>query len=144
MTSIMQAGAVAVVAVGTGAATVTLIKDDVPDYAVPEVPWEPGSVLDGRVFYTVDTILETGEVMRDELHFVDGRFQSAMCQAYCDFGWSEYQTWTEGEVIHFTTTTKCPDAPHDVVWYGKVTGDHVRFEGTWTTRRLPASRAVNS
>ena len=92
----------------------------------------------------MDTIRETGEVLQDELHFVDGRFQSAMCQKYCDFGWSEYRTWKEGDAIRFTTTTRCPDAPHTVVWYGTVTGDDVRFEGTWTTRRWYWTRQLNA
>lgn len=144
MTQIAQAAAVAVIALGTGAATVTVMKQDLPDITVPEGPWEPRGALDGRVFYTVDTIRETGEVVEDELHFVDGRFQSAMCQKYCDFGWSEYLTWLDGETIHFATTTRCPDAPHTVVWHGTVTGDNVRFEGTWTTARWYWTRRLNA
>lgn len=135
MTSIFQAGAIAVIALGTGAATVSAMKQDLPDLAVPDGSWQAGRELDGRVYHTVDTVQETGEVLRDELHFVDGRFQSAKCQIYCDFGWSEYQTWIEGEAIRFTATAICPDAPHTVVTYGSVVGDTVRFEGTWTTRR---------
>lgn len=143
MTSIFQAGAVAVVTLGAGAATVSVMKDDPPGIVVPDGPWEIGTVLDERVFYTVDTIQETGEVVQDELHFADGKFQSSMCQTYCDFGWSDYRTWTEGEVTHFSTTTRCPDAPHTVVWYGTVTGDDVRFKGKWTTRRWYWTRQLN-
>lgn len=143
MTSIVQASAAAVIAIGTGAATLTAMKNDLPDLVVPDVSWAPGDELDDSVFYTEDRIKETGEVVHDELHFVDGRFQSSMCQEYCDFGWSEYETWTEGEVIHFTTTANCPDAPHTVVWYGTVTGEQVRFEGTWTTRRWYWTRQLN-
>ena len=78
------------------------------------------------------------------LHFVDGRFQSKMCQVYCDFGWSEYQTATVDGVIHFTTTTTCPDAPHTVVWYGMMGDDgKISFEGTWTTRRWYWTRQLN-
>lgn len=143
MLPILKLGCAAVVALGTGAATMSAIRDDVPDYAVPEGPWQRGTTLDGMVFHTVDTIRETGEVVRDELHFVDGRFQSAMCEDYCEFGWTGYSTWTEGDVVHFTTTTECPDAPHTVVWYGTVTGDEIRFEGTWTTRRWYWTRQLN-
>jgi len=143
MTSILQASSVVLV-LGTGAATVVLMKDDLPDIVVPEGPWELSNALDGQVFYTTDKIKETGEVVQDELHFTDGKFQSSMCQTYCDFGWSEYRTWSEGNVIHFTTSTACPDAPHTVVWYGKVTGDVVRFEGTWTTRRWYWTRQINA
>ena len=143
MTPIAQAAVVAALALGTGAATVTVMNDDLADLAVPEGPWAWGDALDGRVFYTTDRIEQTGEVLKDELQFVDGRFQSVMCQVYCDFGWSEYQTWIEGDVIHFTTTTICPDAPHTVVWYGTVTGDNITFEGTWTTRRWYWTRQLN-
>lgn len=143
MTTIAQVAAMAAIAVGTGAATLTVMNDDIADLVVPEGPWELGGALDGRVFYTTDRVKETEEVLKDELHFVDGRFQSAMCQVYCDFGWSEYRTWIEGDVIHFTTTTVCPDAPHTVVWYGTVTDDDISFEGTWTTRRWYWTRQLN-
>ena len=89
MTPIIQAAAVAVLALGTGAATVTVMREDVADFAVPEKAWAAGNAFDGMVFRTRDTVLETGEILEDELHFVDGRFQSKMCQVYCDFGWSE-------------------------------------------------------
>jgi len=143
MTHILQAAGIAVVALGTGAATVTVMKEDLPDLAVPEAPWEASGALDGRTFYTVDTVLETGDVLEDELVFRDGRFQSVMCQVYCDFGWSEYRTWEEGGAIHFTATTRCPDAPHTVVWHGTVTGDGISFAGTWTTRRWYWTRQLN-
>jgi hypothetical protein len=143
MTSILQAFAVGAVTIGAGAATVTTMKPDLPDLAIPDMAWEAGSALDGRVFYTTDKVRETNDVLNDELHFVDGQFQSAMCQDYCDFGWSGYQTWTDGETLHFTATTRCPNAPHTVVWYGTVTGDNVQFEGTWTTRRWYWTRQLN-
>lgn len=130
-------------ALGTGAVAVTVMRADPPAPVVPDSPWQADGALDGRVFHTVDTIVETGEVLRDALHFADGRFQSAMCQKYCDFGWSEYRTWADGAVIHFTATTACPDAPHTVVWHGQVTGDDIRFEGTWTTRRWYWTRQIN-
>ncbi|MDU8913823.1 hypothetical protein [Aestuariicoccus sp. MJ-SS9] len=143
MTSVLQAGAVAAVVLGTGAATVNVMASDLPDLAVPNVPWAPGVELDGKTFDTVDVVAESGEVMHDMLHFANGRFQSAMCQEYCDFGWAEYRTWTEGGVMHFTATTDCPDAPHTVVWYGRVSGDDIEFEGTWTTRRWYWTRQLN-
>ena len=143
MTSIFQASAVAVATLGAGAATVSVMKDNPSDVVVPDGPWERGMALDQRVFYTTDTIQETGKVVQDELHFLNGKFQSSMCQTYCAFGWSEYRTWTEGKVMHFSTITRCPDAPHTVVWHGTVTGDEVRFEGTWTTRRWYWTRQLN-
>lgn len=117
-------------ALGTGAVAVTVMRADPPAPVVPDIPWQAGGALDGRVFHTVDTIVETGEVLRDAPHFADGRFQSAMCREYCDFGRSEYRTWTDGAATHFTTTTASPDAPHTVVWHGQVTGNDIRFEGT--------------
>lgn len=143
MKSILQAIAFLCVIVATGGASVALLKPDVPDMAIPDANWQAGSILDGQVFYTVDHVVETGDIITDEFHFVDGTFQSAMCQVYCDFGWSEYQTWTEGDVIHFTATTRCPDAPHTVVFMGTVTGDEIAFEGTWTTRRWYWTHQIN-
>jgi len=145
MTPILQAAAIGVAALGTGATAVTFMNEDVPDLAVPAGPWEAGSELDGRAFRLKSVIKETGEVLDDTVFsFVDGTFQSSRCQIYCEFGWTGYQTWTEGEVTHFTTTTRCPDAPHTVVWYGTVQGDELRFEGTWTTRRWYWTRQINA
>ena len=135
LTPILQAIAVAALAIGAATGAVRVMNRDIPDLAVPEGPWQAGSALDGRVFHTVDTIVATGETLRDQLHFAEGRFQSLNCQQYCDFGWSEYRTKAAGDTLHFTVTARCPDAPHTVVWVGTVTGDELRFEGTWTTRR---------
>jgi hypothetical protein len=143
MISILQAAAVAGLALGTGATAVTLMKEDLPDLAVPEGPWQPGSELDGRAFRLSGTVKESGvELPETVISFVDGRFQSSRCQIYCEFGWQEYRTWSEGEVTHFTATTRCPDAPHTVVWYGTVEGEELRFEGTWTTRRWYWTRQI--
>jgi hypothetical protein len=136
MKPILQAAALAVVALGTGASAVTFMNGDVPDFVVPEGSWQPGSALDGRAFRLSGMVKESGEEMPETVvSFVDGRFQSSRCQIYCEFGWQDYQTWTEGEVTRFSATTRCPDAPHTVVWYGTVEGDEMQFEGTWTTRR---------
>lgn len=135
MTPIAQAGAAAVLALGAGAAGITVMRSDVPPATIPDAPWSAGAALDGRVFTTVDTVGETGKVMTDTLLFADGMFQSVRCQDYCDFGWSEYQTWQDGDTIHFAATTACPDAPHSVVWHGSVQGDTLRHAATWTTRR---------
>lgn len=144
MTSVLQAAVAGAVIMGTGAATFSAMRGDPPPLEIPDVAWQAGSSLDDKVFYTIDRIVGSDEILEDELHFVDGRFQSAMCQEYCDFGWSEYQTWTDGQTIHFRTTTACPDAPHTVVWYGTVTGEEVSFEATWTTRRWYWTRHLNA
>ena len=143
MSQILQIAVIAIATLGTGAATLSVMKPDVPDMAVPEGAWEPGSALDGKVFYTTDTIVDTGEILKDELAFQDGTFQSVMCQAYCDFGWSDYQTKMVGGTLHFTARTVCPEAPHTVVFYGTVEGDDIRFEGTWTTRRWYWTHQIN-
>lgn len=135
MTQILQIAAIALATLGTSAATLTLMKGDIPDMSVPDGHWTSGSALDGRSFSIVGADLESGEILKDDLIFRDGTFQSVNCQIYCDFGWSGYQTKIDGDVIHFTGRTVCPDAPHTVVWYGTVTGDDVQVEGTWTTRR---------
>ncbi|MDU8942866.1 hypothetical protein [Ovoidimarina sediminis] len=143
MTPILQAAAAAVLALGSGAAAMSVMNRDVPDLAVPAMGWAPGDALDGQSFLTLSTVRESGETLENTLHFADGRFQSEMCQRYCDFGWSEYRTATEGKVVHFTATTRCPDAPHTVVWYGTVRGDRMEVLGTWTTRRWYWTRQIN-
>ncbi|SLN53313.1 hypothetical protein [Roseisalinus antarcticus] len=135
MAQIFQVVALGVATLGTGAATMTVMRGDVPDLVVPEGNWSAGTQLDGKTFDFVGADLNSGEVLTDELVFRDGTFQSSNCQIYCDFGWSDYQTKTVGDVIHFTARTACPTAPHTVVWYGTVNGDTVEVEGTWTTRR---------
>ena len=135
MPQIFQLAAIAVAALGTGAATMTVMNEDIPDFAVPDGDWTAGTELDGRAFQIAGVNLESGHSLEDEIVFRDGTFQSTNCQTYCDFGWSDYQTHVEGDVIHFTARTRCPDAPHTVVWYGTVTGDVAQVQGTWTTRR---------
>lgn len=143
MIPILQTAAVAVVALGTGASAVTVMNRDVPDLAIPAVAWEPGSNLDGRAFSVTGKVVESGEDLDETvLSFLDGGFQSSQCQKYCDFGWSDYQTWREGDVTHFTATTLCPDAPHTVVWHGTVSGDEMQVAGTWTTRRWYWTRQI--
>ena len=136
MTRILQIAAIAAATLGTGAAAVVGLNPDIPDFAVPAGPWQAGSELDGRAFHVTGTILETGAAMPETtLSFVAGQFQSSRCQLACTFGWHEYQTITEGDRIHFTATTRCPEAPFTVVWYGTVVGDAAQIAGTWTTRR---------
>ena len=143
MPQILQIAAIAIATVGTGAATMTVMKDDMPDFAVPEGNWTPGEVLDGKTFRVDGSHIDKPEnILKDELIFREGQFLSANCQDYCDFGWSNYQTKIEGDVIHFTTTTTCPDAPHTVVFYGTVTGDTIEVKGTWTTRRWYWTRQI--
>lgn len=145
MTPIMQVAAIAVITLGTGTAAVTVMKKDVPDFAVPAGSWHPSNALDGKVFKIKATIKETGEKLPDDtlMSFKDGGFQSSRCQTYCDFGWNTYQTRTEGGITQFTATTKCPNAPHTVVWYGTIRGDDMHVKGSWTTRRWYWTRQIN-
>ncbi|SFS13514.1 hypothetical protein [Yoonia litorea] len=126
-----------------GGASIAVLNRDIPDYAVPDGPWKAGTALDGLTFFTFDRVIETEDEILDALVFRDGKFQSAMCQVYCDFGWHDYRTFIDGETLHFTTTTRCPDAPHTVVFYGTVVDGAVTFEGTWTTRRWYWTHQVN-
>jgi hypothetical protein len=135
MPQIFQVAAIAVATLGTGATTMAVMNEDIPDLAIPEGDWSAGSALDGRTFEIIGTDLASGAVLEDEIIFRDGTFQSVDCQEYCDFGWSAYETKTIGDVIHFTARTICPDAPHTVVWYGTVEGDALKVDVTWTTRR---------
>lgn len=135
MSQIPQVAAIALATLGTGAATMTVMNEDIPDFQVPEGAWTASGALDGRSFDILGTDLNSGAVLEDLIVFRDGTFQSVDCQKYCNFGWSDYQTKEIDGLIHFTARTICPDAPHTVVWYGRVDGDEVVVDGTWTTRR---------
>jgi hypothetical protein len=135
MPQILQIAALAIATLGTGAATMSVMNEDIPDLQVPDGAWMSSGALDGRAFRILGADVESGAVLEDDLVFRDGTFQSADCQNYCDFGWSAYQTKEIDGVIHFTATTLCPDAPHTVVWYGQVAGDRITLAATWTTRR---------
>ncbi len=135
MSQMFQIAAIAIATLGTGAATMTVMQSDIPDFAVPQGDWAAGNALDGKSFQVVGQDLKSGEMLKDEFTFVDGAFKSINCQAYCDFGWTVYQTRTDGDMIHFVSRPVCPDAPHQIVFYGTITGEDVQFEGSWTTRR---------
>lgn len=135
MTQILRIAAIALATLGTGAATMTVMNEDIPDLVVPAGDWKAGHELDGRSFEILGTDVASGAVLDNRIVFRNGTFQSVDCQNYCNFGWSDYQTKVIDGVIHFTARTICPDAPHTVVWYGTVTGEKVVIDGTWTTRR---------
>lgn len=135
MPQIIQVAAIALATLGTGAATMSVMNEDIPDLQVPDGDWVSSGALDGRAFTILGTDVASGAVLDNVLLFRDGTFQSVDCQNYCNFGWSDYQTKDIDGVIHFTATTLCPDAPHTVVWYGQVDSDTITLEGTWTTRR---------
>jgi hypothetical protein len=143
MKTVLQTIALLCAVIALGGAAVIALSKDMPDLAVPAGDWQPGSVLDGQVYYTTDIVTETGDVIYDEFHFRNGTFQSAMCQIYCDFGWSDYQTKVVDDVLYFQATTRCPDAPHTVVFYGKIADENLSFEGTWTTRRWYWTHQIN-
>jgi len=143
MTPIAQAAAIAVVTLGTGAATVSVLNGDIPDMAVPEAEWSAGHELDGRAFH-IEAMLDNGQTDVDELRFADGGFISMGCEEYCDFGYSDYRTWVDADgVIHFTATADCPTAPHRTVWHGQVAGDEITVEMSWTTRRWYWTHQIN-
>lgn len=135
MPQILQMAVIAAATLGTGAATLSVMNEDIPDLAVPAGDWSATGALDGLTFKVYGKELKSGAELEDDIVFRDGTFMSTDCEAYCSFGWSDYQTKQVGDVIHFTTTAICPDAPHTVVWYGSVTGDEVAIDVTWTTRR---------
>lgn len=135
MTQILHIAAIAIATLGTGAATMSVMNEDIPDLVIPEGAWTAGGELDGLAFEIAGTDLGSGAVLEDKILFRDGTFQSVDCQEYCDFGWSDYQTKVIDGVVHFSARAICPDAPHTVVWYGTVVGDKVAIDLTWTTRR---------
>ncbi|WP_299785580.1 hypothetical protein [uncultured Marivita sp.] len=135
MPQILQIVALAAATIGTGAATLSVMNEDIPDLAVPEGDWAATGALDGMAFRIRGEDLSSGAELEDDIIFRNGTFQSTDCEDYCSFGWSDYQTKEIDGVIHFTTTAICPDAPHTVVWYGTITNDDVSIDVTWTTRR---------
>lgn len=135
MTPTAHAAAIAALTLGTGAATVSVMSPDIPDMPVPQGAWAPGSARDGQSFAVNDVTQPGDHDQTDVLHFRDGTFQSADCEKYCPFGRSGYQTWTDGDVIHFTATTQCATNPHTVVWHGQVADDTIDVKMSWTTRR---------
>ena len=135
MNKVLQIAAVALVTLGTGTATMSLLNKDIPDLEVPGGAWAAGHELDGLTFNIEAVDLDRGLRLGDDIVFRDGAFQSIDCQNYCDFGWTDYKTKIIEDVVHFTVHMVCPDAPHTVVWYGTVEGDEVALEASWTTRR---------
>ncbi len=135
MPQIVQVAAICLATFGTGAATISVMNDDIPDLEVPPGAWATSGALDDQSFEIVGRDENSGAVLDGLLTFRNGTFQSADCQEYCNFGWSDYLTKEIDGVVHFTTTTVCPEAPHTVVFYGQVAGDVITLEGTWTTRR---------
>lgn len=135
MTPILQVAAIALATLGTGAATMSVMNQDIADLSIPEGDWGAGHQLDGRTFDIMGTDTASGAILEGHIMFRDGTFQSADCQEYCNFGWSDYQTKVVDGVIHFNVRAICPDAPHTVVWYGTVTDDTIVIDATWTTRR---------
>ena len=91
LTTILRTAAFAGAVLATGAAAVTALNPDLPDFAVPSGTWQGGSTLDGQAFHFTGTVGETGAAMPETpLSFVDGQFQSSRCQVACTFGWNEY------------------------------------------------------
>jgi hypothetical protein len=132
---VIQAAAIAILTLGTGAATVSVMNEDIPDMTVPDAAWAPGRALDGRVFQ-IEAQLDNGETDVDELRFADGGFISMGCEEYCNFGYADYSTWVDEDgAVHFTVSAACPIAPHTTVWHGRVLGDEITVEMSWTTRR---------
>lgn len=135
MPQILQVAALAAATLGTGAATLTVMNEDIPDLEVPAGDWVASGALDGMTFNVLGRDLDSGAELTDDIVFRDGKFQSVDCQNYCDFGWSDYKTKEVDGVLYFTTTTLCSEAPHTVVWYGTVVDEQLTVDLTWTTRR---------
>ena len=135
MPQILQVAAIAVATVGTGAATLSVMNEDIPDLVLPEGNWAATGDLDGITFRIYGEDVSSGAELEDDIIFRDGTFLSTDCENSCNFGWSDYQTMEIDGITHFTATAICPSAPHTVVWHGRVTDDDVQIDLTWTTRR---------
>ena len=132
---LLQIAAITAATIGTGAATLSVMSEDIPDLNVPQMDWSATGALDGQSFAINGVDLETGATLDGTIAFRDGGFQSSDCEAYCPFGWSDYRTHEADGVVHFTATALCPEAPHTVVWYGTLADGELTLDISWTTRR---------
>ena len=107
MSQVLQIAVIALATVGTGAATMSVMKPEMADFPVPEGAWTEGHELDGRSFDVVARDLDGDVDHYDTLIFQNGTFQSVNCEEYCAFGWTDYQTKVIDGVIHFTATPVC-------------------------------------
>lgn len=92
--------------------------------------------LDGMTFVATLLVDAYDAPFDDRLSFADGMFFSEECQRRCDFGWVPYHVRQEGDAIAFIAEMTCADAPHHVVWSGRVTGDGIEGEALWTVERF--------
>lgn len=91
--------------------------------------------LDGLTFDTAMQVAENGATDESRFSFRDGQFYSVRCNAACDFGWTDYDSWEEDGATHFRVEMTCDEAPHRVIWQGRVEGDKVTGSGLWRTER---------
>jgi hypothetical protein len=90
-------------------------------------------VLDGKVFIgaTGDKGKDAND--EDELKFEDGKFYSVGCERW-EFGWGEYTTTMEGDLVHFKAVTKSPKN-EQMEWVGTVKGNEINGTYTWTKKK---------
>lgn len=60
VTQIIQAATIALATLGTGAATMSVMNEDIPDMQVPEGAWVSDGALDGRAFTVYGTDIGSG------------------------------------------------------------------------------------
>jgi hypothetical protein len=89
MTKILQIATIALATLGTGAATLSVMNEDIPDLVIPEGDWTATGALDGMTFNIPGKDLSSGAELQDKILFRDGTFQSADCEESCNFGWSD-------------------------------------------------------
>ena len=80
MPQIFHVAAIALATLGTGAATMTVMNEDIPDLQVPDGAWSANGALDGRSFDVLGADTKSGAVLEDLLVFRNGTFQSLDCQ----------------------------------------------------------------
>ena len=80
MSHILQIAAIAAATFGTGATTLFVMNEDIPDFVVPEGAWENTGALDGLTFSIYGGDSRSGAVLEDDIVFRDGMFQSTDCE----------------------------------------------------------------
>lgn len=86
MTRILQVAAIAVATLGAGAATQSVMNEDIPDFEVPQGARVSSGALDGRAFTILGVDVESGAVLEAALVSEGGCFASVGCQNDCDSG----------------------------------------------------------
>ena len=96
---------------------------------------EGSGALDGLAFESELGPVGKSADMEDTLIFDKGLFVSAECYRTCNFPAQPYFVRRGNGGIEFISETRCPNKDAEIVWRGKVEGNSIQGEFTWTMAR---------